>query len=166
MNAVDIALKMEKDAIEFYIAAAAKTRYPAGKKMFETVIDDEKRHLEFVDNLIRGLDIRMEDTHPMENIRTVFEEMKDQMMERVQATADELEVFKIAMEMEAQGIEFYRKLLSDAETEKEKMLFGRLIREEEQHYDIFANTYNFLLDTGNWFMWEEHGMVDGGTHWA
>ena len=68
--------------------------------------------------------------------------------------------------METEGIEFYRKLLSESEKEKEKILFEKLLREEERHYDIFANTYNFLNDTGNWFMWEEYGIVDGGTPWA
>jgi rubrerythrin len=88
------------------------------------------------------------------------------MMEKVQATSDELEAFKIAMQMEKEGIEFYNKLLSEASREKEKKLFDKLIKEEEQHYAIFSNTYTFLQDTGNWFMWEEYSIVDGGTPWA
>jgi len=68
--------------------------------------------------------------------------------------------------MEKEGVEFYRKLMSKSKTKKEKTLFARLIIEEEQHYEVFSNTYDFLQDTGNWFMWEEHSMVDGGTAWA
>lgn len=165
-NAMEIAKKMETDAIKFYSEAAQKTKYPAGKKMFETIVVDEKRHLEIVDKLLKGLDVQIEDVHTMENIKTVFEDMKDEMMSRVEATSDEIEAFKIAMQMEKEGLEFYRKLSSDARTEKEKTLFEKLIREEQQHYDIFANTYNYLDDTGNWFMWEEHSIVDGGTPWA
>ena len=161
MNAIEIARKMETDAIRFYTEAAGKTQYPAGKKMFETVVVDEKRHLAIVNKLLQGLEIHMEDVHPMNNIKTVFETMKDKMMEKVQATADELEAFKIAMQMEKEGIEFYRKLMTEAKTEKEKTLFQKLIREEEQHYAIFENTYNFLMDTGNWFMWDEHSIVEG-----
>jgi rubrerythrin len=127
--------------------------------MFETIVVDEKRHLAIVNKLLQGLEIHMEDVHPMNNIKTVFETMKDKMMEKVQATADELEAFKIAMQMEKEGIDFYRKLLTEAKTEKEKTLFQKLIREEEQHFAIFENTYNFLMDTGNWFMWDEHSIV-------
>jgi len=161
MNAMEIAKKMETDAIKFYTEAAKKTRYPAGKKMFETVTEDEKRHLEIVKKLLQGLDIHMEDVHPMKNIRTVFESMKEEMMKKVEATTDELEAFRIAMRMEKEGLEFYRKLLSEAKTEKEKTLFQKLISEEEQHYAIFENTYNFLEDTGNWFMWDEYSIVEG-----
>ena len=166
MNAIEIARKMETDAIRFYTEAARKTKYPAGKKMFETVTEDEKRHLEIVNKLIRGLDVHIQDVHPMKNIRTVFEKMKDEMMEKVEATSDELEAFKIAMQMEKEGLDFYKVLMMEAKSEKEKALFGELVREEEQHYNIFSNTYNFLQDTGNWFMWSEYSIVDGGTPWA
>jgi rubrerythrin len=92
--------------------------------------------------------------------------MKEAMMKRVEATQDELEAFKIAMQMEKEGVEFYKKAAAEAKTEKESSLFDRLVKEEQQHYDIFANTYFFLSDTGSWFMWEEHSIVDGGTPWA
>lgn len=166
MNAIEIAKKMETDAIRFYTEAAKKTGYPAGRKMFETVAADEKRHLQIVCDLLKGIDVHAEDVHPLQNIKTVFEDMRDEMMQKVEATSDELEAFKIAMQMEKEGIEFYRNMMSEAQKEKERVLFGKLIKEEEQHYVIFENTYNFLNDTGNWFMWEEHSIVDGGTPWA
>lgn len=166
MNVVEIAIKMETDAIKFYKEASGKTSHPVGKKMFLNIIEDEKRHLDALSRIIKGLNIKYKDVSPMKNIKTVFETMKDDMMQRVEATSDELEAFKIAMQMEKEGIEFYKKAAAGAKTEKEKMLFERLIKEEQQHYDIFANTYFFLSDTGNWFMWEEHSIVDGGTPWA
>lgn len=161
MNVIDVAKKMETDAIQFYSEAAKKTSYPAGKKMFETIAEDEKRHLEIVTKLIEGLDFQVEDNHPLQRVKTVFEEMKDDMMAKVAATSDELEAFKIAMQMEKEGLDFYTKLADEAESEKEKTLFKKLINEEQQHYNIFANTYDFLNDTGNWFMWDEHSIVEG-----
>ncbi len=166
MNALELATKMETDAIQFYTEAARKTKYPAGKKMFQAVTEDEKRHLDMITRIIKGLQVTARDMSPMKNIRTIFAQMKDEMMQKVEATADELEAFKIAMTMEKEGVEFYRKMLSEAKKEKEKELIERLIGEEEQHYAIFANTYQFLADTGSWFMWEEHSIVDGGTPWA
>ena len=166
MNAIEIAIKMETDAINFYKEASKKANHSVGKKMFLTIAEDEKRHLDMLNQILRGLDIKIKDVSPMKNIKTVFEEMKDEMMHKVEATTDELEAFKIAMKMEKEGIEFYKKAASGAKTDKDKSLFERLIKEEQQHYDIFANTYFFLSDTGNWFMWEEHSIVDGGTPWA
>ena len=161
MNAIEIARKMETDAIQFYAEAAQKVKYPAGKEMFETIIVDEKKHLKIVNKLLKSLDVSVEDLQPMKNIKTVFENMKEQMMEKVVVSSDELEAFKIAMQMEKEGLEFYKKLSSESATSKEKAVFDRLVSEEQKHYDIFSNTYNFLQDTGNWFMWDEHSIVEG-----
>ncbi|MDP2276680.1 MAG: ferritin family protein [Nitrospirota bacterium] len=160
-NAIEIAIKMETDAIKFYKAAADKTKNSVGKKMFLTVREDEKRHLNMLTQIFKGLDIKAGDVSPMKNIKTVFESMKNEMIKKVEATQNELEAFKIASQMEKEGINFYKKALSDAKKDKEKALFKRLIKEEEQHYSIFANSYSFLSDTGNWFMWEEHSIVEG-----
>jgi len=161
MDTLEIAKKMEADAISFYTEAARKTNYSAGKKMFQTIAEDEKRHLEMITQIIKGLQVTHQDVSPKKNVRTVFESMKGEMMKRVQATSDELEAFKIAMQMEKEGKEFYQKMLAAAKTDKERSLLERLITEEEQHYAMFANTHEFLANTGNWFMWEERGIVEG-----
>jgi len=162
MDALEIAVKMETDAIAFYTEAARKTKYPAGKKMFDSVAADEKRHLAMITQIIKGLGATHQESNPIKNIKTVFESLKNEMMKKVEATQDELEAFKIAMQMEKEGKQFYEKTLAKVKTDKEKELFRRLIHEEEQHYEIFANTYQFLSDTGNWFLWEERGIVEGG----
>jgi len=161
MNALEVARKMETDAIRFYTEAAGKTKYEAGKKMFLSITEDEKRHLELISQLIKGMNITLQDVSPMKRVKTVFESMKSDMMKKVAASKDELDAFKIAMEMEKEGKAFYQKSLDAAKTDKEKALFKRLIEEEQQHYEIFSNTYSHLSDTGNWFMWEERGIVEG-----
>lgn len=162
MNALELAMKMETDAISFYTEAALKTGYPVGRKMFQAITEDEKRHLEMLSQIVKGLQVTHNDVSPLKNVKTVFETMKADMMRKVEATSDELEAFKIAMQMEKEGMEFYERTLSTATRDKERALLERLIREEQQHYDIFANTYHFLSDTGNWFLWEERGIVEGG----
>ena len=111
--------------------------------------------------LIKGMNITIQDVSPMKNVKTVFAAMKDEMMKKVTASKDEMEAFKIAMEMEKEGEKFYEKSLAGAKTDKEKALFRRLIEEEKQHYAIFSNTYQHLADTGNWFLWDERGIIEG-----
>ena len=161
MNALEMAKKMETDAIQFYTDAAGKTGYEAGKKMFLSITEDEKRHLVLISDLIKGMNITINDVSPMNKVKTVFESMKGTMMKKVAASKDELDAFKIAMEMEKEGAKFYQQSLESAKTEKEKALFKRLIEEEQQHYAIFANTYSHLSDTGNWFLWDERGVIEG-----
>ncbi len=161
MKAVEIAIKMEEDAIKFYTDASERTSHPVGKKMFLSVADDEKRHMKMLSQIFKGEDAVIANVNPKESIKTVFETMKDDMMQRIEASNDELEAFKVGMQMEKDGIEFYRKAMNESSSENEKGLFERLIIEEQHHYDIFSETYSFLLDSGNWFMWDEHSIVEG-----
>jgi len=83
MNAIEIAIKMEKDAIDFYSKAAEKTSHPAGKKMFQSITEDEKRHLSMLSQIFKELDIKMDDVSPMRNMQTIFESMKNSLIMRV-----------------------------------------------------------------------------------
>ena len=118
MDALEMAMRMETDAISFYTEAARKTKYPAGKKMFQAITEDEKRHLAMITQIVKGLHVTHADVSPMKNVKTVFEAMKDEMMQKVEATADELEAFKIAMKMEKEGLEFYQKTLAGAKKDR------------------------------------------------
>lgn len=162
MKSIEIALKMETDAVKFYTEASEKVSHPVGKKMFLMIAEDEKNHIKMIEELLRGLELTIKEANPIKTVKTIFEEMKDKMMERIKAQQDDLEAFRVAMDMEKEGIDFYKKVKQEVNTEKEKKLFERLIFEEEQHYKIFSETYNFLKDTGNWFMWKEFSIVEGG----
>jgi rubrerythrin len=163
MNAIEIALKMETDAISFYQEAAELTSHPAGKRMFLSIMEDEKRHIDMLNNLVNDMELTADKIDPMEKIKSVFEELKDEMMGGIGASEDELQALETAMKMEKEGFEFYKKVAAESPDPKSKKLFERLVLEEEKHYAAFSNTYAFLSDTGNWFMWEEHSIVDGGT---
>jgi rubrerythrin len=162
MNALEIAIKMETDAVAFYEEGASKTGHAVGKKMFLSIAEDEKRHIRYVTEIIRGMDFRPEEITPMQSIRTVFEQNKEALMQRLAATKNELEAFRVGMQMEKAGFEFYDKAAISAKTDKERALFERLAQEERQHYNIFDNTYVYLKDTGSWFMWEERAIYEGG----
>jgi len=166
MNAVELAIKMEKDAIEFYKEAVVKTRHPFGKRMFQSFIEDEKRHLKVLDDIFSGLDLKVDSQSPREKVRSIFDELKLEMAQRIKADTDEIEAIRLAMDFEKRGYEFYKKAVEETTDKKTKELFEILTREEEEHFNILQNTLFFLTNTGSWFMWEEHSIVDGGTPWA
>ncbi len=160
-EAVNRAIKMETDAISFYTDAASRTSHPLGKKMFESLILDEKRHLRMLEGILKGMEMDFE-MKVIGDVKTVFSDFKDQMMQRIQATTDEKEAIKIALEMEKEGFHYYQEVAGKATDSRERKLFEILTREEESHYQLLNNTYSFLEDTGNWFMWDELSIVEGG----
>ena len=91
----------------------------------------------------------------------IFEQNKEAMLQRVSSTTDELEALEMAMKMDEETIKFYKKAAAEATASAEKAFFECLIKDEEEHFAIFQNTYYFISDSGNWFMWDEHSIVEG-----
>lgn len=161
MNSIEIAIKMKKDAIQYYTEAAKKCDHPAGKQMFLVILEDEKQHLESLNQMVQEMRIDLKKLSPIQNIKTSLETLKDEMRFSTACSLDEMEAFKIAMDMEKECIDFYKKLASEAKDEREKVFFERLALDEEEHFRVFSNTHSYLDDTGNWFMWEDYSIVEG-----
>lgn len=160
-EAVKTATKMETDAIAFYDEAANKTQHPFGREMFKGFVKDEKRHLAMLQNLFKGLGLKEDFASPKEEIKTVFSMLRDQMMQRAEVIQGELDAVKIALDMEKAGFDFYKNAAANAPTPEEKKLFDRLTIEENDHFSILNETYTFLENTGQWFMYEERGVIEG-----
>lgn len=161
-KAVETAIKMETDAMKFYRDASARTSHALGKRLFESFVVDELKHLKMLQDIMNDLDVEVKFVHPKEDIKTVFSELKEHMMQRISATTGEKEAVKVALDFEKEGYNFYKKAALEATEEKEKKLFEVLTIEEERHYKLLENTDRFLDNTGEWFMWEEHGILEGG----
>ncbi len=160
-KAIETAIKMETDAMKFYREAVAKTTHPLGKRIFEGFVVDEMRHLKMLQDIMNDMNLEVKLVHPKQDIKTIFSELKDEMMQRVTATSSEKDAVKIALDFERGGYHFYEKAAEEAQEGKEKELFEVLKVEEKRHYELLENTHRFLEDTGDWFMWEEHGILEG-----
>jgi len=160
-DAIETAIKMETDAIAFYSEAANKTSHPFGKEMFRGFVKDETRHLKMLQDLFRGININIELIRPKDSIKTVFSMLKDEMMQRVKVMENEMEAVNIALKFEKEGFDFYKGSAVKAESPKEKELFEKLSVEENDHYTILLETQKFLENTGQWYMYEERGIVEG-----
>jgi len=66
-----------------------------------------------------------------------------------------------AIRMESDAIKFYREAVGKTSHPLGRKLFEALTAEEKRHYELLDNTYKFLDDTGNWFMWEEPRPLEG-----
>ncbi len=167
MNAMGMAIKAEKDAIAFYTEAAKKTKDPVGKGMFLSLIEEEQHRLEDFKRTIEELHLKVRSAADSGDKRTaMFEPNRRDLLEKIMTETNEMEALKLAMQMEKESIEFYERLARKTRSRNERTLFERLLREERQRYAIFSETYFFLMNSQNWFMWEEHSIADGGTAWA
>ena len=159
---IQLASKMEMDGLKFYTEAAENAANPQGRRLFESLAADEKRHLEIIESIARGrgVDI-LSMPMPGENIKTVFSDADVEIGEEDRATADEKRAVELAMGMEKRSYELYHGRCEVAKDEAEKALFERLAQEENQHYEILVNTLEYLEDNNKWVLWDEWGLLTG-----
>jgi rubrerythrin len=162
MNALEMAVKMENDAVVFYKECAEKSGSLIGKKMFLSIADDEQYHAACAMDVMKGKQFKPAASSPKQDMKSIFEQDKALLMEKAAASATDVDALKIAMKMEKEGYEFYKKAAAEATSPAEKALFECMANDEQEHYTIFQNTCSLLSDTSNWNMWEERVIYEGG----
>jgi rubrerythrin len=162
-----IALEAEKDGLEMYLKASERTLYPLGRQMFLSLAEDEKSHIRMIHELAagRGLQSALNEARegtPTGRMKNALTALKSVVMDDLSVCADELEVLRIGLDMEKRSYEFYKQAATDAASADERGLCEKLAAEEGEHYKMLQNTYEYLEDRDHWFLWTEHGLLDGG----
>ncbi len=162
MNALELAIQRKENAIAQYRNTLEDCGHPSGKKMFQAVLNDEESHLSSLKALLEDLDTEQLGLGEVDNLATIIQKMQSHTgANPAFCSLDEMEPFKVAMEMEKEDYEFYKELAAMSEVAEEKALFEKLAQEEETHFEVLSETHSFLADSGNWFMWEDHSIVEG-----
>ncbi len=162
VNPLDYAIQLERDGQVFYSEAAAGTRSPLGRKMFESLAADERRHEQLLGQVAAQMDVALPDDTPRQRIVTLFGELGDQMRADLGAEPEDTDVVRKAIDMERRSVELYAERAGQAGSDADRGLYERLTLEEREHLEILENTLSYLSDTGQWFLWGEQGLLDGG----
>ena len=162
MNALELAIQRKENGIVHYRNVLENCGHPSGRKMFQVVLEDEEKHLSALKALLNDMDMEQMGLGDVENLATIIQNMQSHTgPDAAVCSLDDMEAFKVAMAMEREDYEFYKELAAMSNIEEEKALFERLAYEEEKHYEVLSETHSFLTDSGNWFMWEDHSIVEG-----
>lgn len=162
MNALELAIRRKESAIVQYRKSMDDCGHPSGTKMFRMVLDEEERHLDALKNMALDMGGALKGLGDVQNLANIMDKMRThEGPDAPVCSLDSMEAFKVAMDMEKDDYEFYKELAAMTHEKTEKALFEKLAVEEERHYEVLLETHSFLTDTGNWFMWEDHSIVEG-----
>ncbi len=161
-DALQQARKMEMDGIDFYNKLAEQCASEAGKAMFTSFSDDEKRHLRIIKEVAEGMGVNAADLPmPRDTIRTIFADAAAKVDDYANATQDEKDAIQVAMGMETKSFQLYTESAAQADDASVKELFERLAAQEDQHYEMLQNTLEYLNNNEAWFLWKEGGLLTG-----
>lgn len=73
-----------------------------------------------------------------------------------------MKALKTAIGIESEGYKFYEKSARETTDPIGKKMYEYLKGEENRHWELLQNTYEYLSDPSLWFAKEEHHIYDGG----
>ncbi len=168
LKALKAAIQMEIDGKEFYLEASQASKNELGKKLLEQLAAEEDVHRKVCEDIYK--DISTKKGWPDKKfhhdggkgLRTLFSKALEQMNKDIEAIPTELDAVQRAMEMENKTFDFYKSLGSRAAYDVERQFYEALAVQEEEHYRVLLDYYEFLKNPEAWFVQKEHPSLDGG----
>jgi rubrerythrin len=149
MNALELAMKMEKDGEIFYRELTEKVVNPGFREIFNQLADDEVKHYRLFESMQQQSPELFVETVIMQSAGNVFKQMiaKDGLKN---LDTSQLELYQKAMELEKKSQEFYLEKASETADKNQSQLFQKIAGEEEKHYFLLHNIYELVLRPQTW----------------
>ncbi len=172
LEAMMIALEMEKKGYQAYMDAAHKTLNRLGRSTLEAIAAQELEHIKVVEGYCQRPSADPEAARMIGLIK--HRDKKDYIRDIVARIGQELagksddaaaglsEVYRIAMDLERESYLFYKQLAEEAAVPTVKAFFRYLMDQENTHFELFQETLEYLDRPGDWFREQERWIVEGG----
>ncbi|UCG29136.1 MAG: ferritin family protein [candidate division WOR-3 bacterium] len=144
------ALQTELNGIEFYRIAAEKTEDAKGKKVFQTLADDELKHFNTLQQQYKALanegrwqKISLGNISIFEGESPIF---TDELKHRVKGMHFEVTALSIGAQLETNSIDFYRKMKEESDDPTAKEMYEKLQKWEEVHLNAISKQLDLIKE--------------------
>ncbi len=167
-EALGVAIHMECEGIEFYSKCAKQVRHPLAKKMFRSLVGDEKRHKKIFMAMAREEGVvpaavkELKRNGALRRMALVFRAAGKHLKKSLKPDAADVKAIEIALKMETKSFIFYNETAKVVKDAKEKSILLRIAAEENEHFRILNDTKMYLTYPEMWFIIEEKPLIDGG----
>jgi rubrerythrin len=166
-EAIKTAIEYENKVRDVYAQAVERSTDPKARRVFETLADEEKGHVQFLEHC---LDMCLEDgvIEPGELTTVVPSATRiEKGVERLRGKlgagtleGEEVEMLRRALEVEVETSSFYERMVKVV-PEQHRGLFARFLEIEEGHKAIVQAEIDTVTGLGYWFDFQEFDLEAG-----
>ena len=157
LQALSQALKLEQDGRTFYLKAAKETLDPTGKKMFQSLADDERMHAEMIQRQLHsvegdGVYVLLPDLEApdIDLGNKLFPPDKAKIEAKVGDNPSDVDAIFIALENETKSYNLYAKAAQETADEAAQAMYTWLAGAERTHFDLLMSNYEAMVSLGGW----------------
>ncbi len=163
------AIVFEEEGMAFFQDRAQNAPSTLERNLFNSLAKDEAGHkahlVRMREDILRENSLTVlpdvDDDHVMD-VRAIFEGALADANDPYNFELEELEILKAAMDVERRGYRMYNDAAGAVTTPKAKELFEHLAVEEQNHYSLLKNTYDYMADPEGFSGFDSGAMLDGG----
>jgi rubrerythrin len=157
MNNLDFAIQMELDGQKYYLEQADIYQGSELSTVFRILADAEQEHAALLIKRKNQEPVKLEEKNSLPEIKSIFRGLPHFKAGDDRA-AKQRDAYRFAEEQEEKSIELYQRMLAEALEEKDKELFGFLVKQEQEHLILFENLVILLLRPEEWVESAEFGI--------
>jgi rubrerythrin len=163
------AIAFEEEGMAFFQDRAANAPSTLERNLFNSLAKDEAGHkahlVQMREDLLREgtLDVLPEvDEDHVADVRQIFEDALESAHDPYEYKLEELEILQGALEVERRGYHMYANAAKEVSSPRAKAIFQHLAAEEQNHYALLKNTYDYMADPEGFAGFDGNPMLDGG----
>ena len=163
------AIAFEEEGMAFFQDRAQNAPSTLERNLFNSLAKDEAGHkahlVKMREDMLReeSVDVLpdVEDDH-VADVRRIFESALEEANDPYDFQVEELEILKGALDVERRGYHLYAGAAAKVTSPRAKAIFEHLAAEEQNHYSLLKNTYDFMADPEGFAGFDGNPMLDGG----
>jgi rubrerythrin len=162
------ALENEIKGRKLYAQYAKTVKNELAKKVFLHLADEELTHIEDIEKFLgsseefSGIDVdEMTSADSVEDAKRIFGKLTSEVGSRVQPSDDDNKSRDVAMQLEKNGYEYYKKGAAATQNERLKKFLTWLMEQEQAHYMFIQNAFEYMNNPESWYAGEEGWLLEG-----
>ena len=143
-EALKLAIKAEKDSMDFYLRAAASAKNERARKVLEMLAAEEASHVKHFFDHYKGTefgDLQSFMTSPVDTKNPTYMQLE----KSIDAEMGEKVAMELALAEEKTCIGQYTQLAAGVVDPVVKAIFERVVKETENHYALIEAEYAHLM---------------------
>lgn len=164
-EAIKTAIEYEIRVRDLYRESAKKTSDPVGRRIFQTLGNDEQLHVDYLKSRLEIWQetgkLKVEKLESVIPSRATITREVGKIEERMSRDdrKDEKQMLSKALKVEVETSNFYQKMVDEMSGEGRQM-FARFLEIEDAHINAVQAELDYISKTGYWFDFKEFDMED------
>ena len=165
---LEVALENEITGRKLYTQYAKTVKNEMARRVFVHLANEELNHIEDIKRFLRTLSMEIEPDvdsvvkpGSLDKTKSFFGQLVSDLKEQVRPSDDDNKSRQVAMRIEKAGFEYYRKGAQATKNKKMREFFRWLVEQEQTHYMLIQNAFEYANDPESWLAGEEHWLLEG-----